>query len=234
MQYIAFEQTAVNKGRGIAVPRVWLLALSTRVIRPLFKDSQKLSESPVWSADGRYLAVYSASENGILIEDMQGGAERFIGAPQLVPFDFSPDGRWLCFPKLTPQGMRHAIVVDLTSPALVQHDITPQDAIGEYEQALWQPDSSLLLVQLALVADKTRTQSVWRLTLDDQPPTRLFTTHDFAIYNLTANGGAWLFERYTTDAISASQGVWLYQLADQHTAVIDSTGFDARWFLAQR
>jgi hypothetical protein len=122
----------------------------------------------------------------------------------------------------------------LTSPPLVQHNVTPQGASGEYEQTLWQPDGSLLLLQSIAATDKTRTYSAWRLTFDDKPPTLLLTTHDFALYNLSAHGGDLLFERYTNEAINMPQGLWIYQLADHETFLIDSAGFNAQWVLAQR
>ncbi len=178
---LALEHVALNNGSalGPSASRVWLLDMSSGpasgTVKPLFDDPQIVSNGPRWSPDGKRLAVYNLDVGGIVIHDFTANKDTVIKTTNGEVGQFSPDGRWMIFPKTVsePDGgsLTHQVVVDLKSPYLVQSDLVPDSDLGDYREAIWMPDGKAVVVtRPSAGAELTGVPQVRRSKLQPEQP----------------------------------------------------------------
>jgi serine/threonine-protein kinase len=105
-------------GRRIAVEiesQTWLYDVANDTLARLVLESA-VNDSPVWTPDGRHVAVRASADPGMGIAwqlaDGSGMLERLAAVPG-VPQDFSPDGQLLAFQQVNPKTRRDIWILPL-------------------------------------------------------------------------------------------------------------------------
>jgi Tol biopolymer transport system component len=235
---IAFERVDLNTGTGMApgAPRVWILDLATNSARPLFADSQQLGYLPRWSPDSTRIAVYNVNAGGVVVHDFASNKDKTIQTVQGEVGSFSPDGRWLYFPKVVAlkdqNYVTHLVLVDVSSDLYAQHDLIPDDDASSDVEAEWLPDSSGLIVARrpagSTGADSPQLYTVEIATRRSRP---LSIAPDYSQSNLTISpaGDVLLLQRFPLGKPGARPQVWTLKLATGELKLVAENGFVPRW-----
>ena len=235
---IAFERVDLNSGTGMSAgaPRVWVYDLPTNTARPLFSDNQRVGYMPRWSPDGTKLAVVNGADGQIILHDYPTNSDTTIPSLQGEFGAFSPDGRWLYFPKVVAVGdggyVTHLVLVDLTSNLNVQHDLVPDSDPSDDVEAAWLPDSKHLVVARrtgsSAGVDNPQLFSVDAMTGAATP---LVVDPAYSQSNLSVDptGSTLLFQRFPLSKPGARPEIWIYRLATHQLEQIAANGASPRW-----
>lgn len=236
---IAFERADLNSGTGTegGLARVWLFDVAMNEAHPLFRDNQQLGVSPHWSPDSTRLAIYNAAVAGIEIHDFTNGKDTIIPAEDGEVGEFSPDGRWLSFPKIVQIGEKfviHLALLDLSSAQPTQRDLVPDsDAYNDVEGA-WRSDSRSLIVarhQPYEGGSQPPQPQLYDIEIATGKMTPLVTDKNYknTRISLSPIGDRIVFERFASDKPDAQTEIWLYQLDTKSLTLLATNGFDPRW-----
>lgn len=237
-QIIAFERADLNRDTGVgpSVPRVWLLDTTNRSVRPLFNDSQRLGYSPRWSPDGNVLAFYDANAGGIVLYDLRTQKDRIITTPQGEVGHFSPDGRYIYFPKIVqlPDGRyaAHFVLVDVTSDLLVQRDLIPDTDPSNDVEVAWRADSKALFV-VRRPPDSTTLQGaqIYELEIETGTARVLVNEPKYSHGQLqpSPDGKTLAFQRFALGQPGARPEIWTLDLATGELKQIIQNATSPRW-----
>ncbi len=238
---VAFERTDLNIGTGMppGVPRVWILELATNTARPLFTDSQKLGYTPRWTPDGSQIAVYDTNAGGIVLYDFATNTSRTITTPQGEVGQFSPDGRWIFFPKIVqlPSKIYAAriVLVDLKSERLTQTDLVPLDDPSYDVEATWSADSKALVVARRVVNPENvqtlQGAQIYSVDLGTGAAKALVVdpTYSHADLHVSPSGNSVLFQRIKLGEPGARLEIWTYNLKTGALKQLARNGTLPRW-----
>lgn len=168
---IAYERTPTADPGHM---QIWLLNTAEATTAPLLDDFAITGRLPHWSPDGRWLAFYSDSENGIILFNMATGEWHILPTLHGAVGTFSPASDRYVYPDLvlTFDGFyAHMKVADLTTRVVTPlaepdripieaalpaeddehagHDHPPlpeTTAIFEDERALWWPNGESFVI----------------------------------------------------------------------------------------
>ncbi|MEP7287711.1 MAG: Ig-like domain-containing protein [Chloroflexota bacterium] len=235
---VAFERSDLNVGTGVApgVPRVWVLDLASSTAKPLFTDNQQLGYAPRWSPDGSKLAVFNNNAGGISVHDFASGNDLTIATVQGEVGQFSPDGKWLFFPKVIEGSaggyVTHFVLVDLSSPYLVQTDLVPDSDPADDKEASWFPDSKHLVVaRVSGGSQGLAAPQVFSVEVGTGKATPLIEDQSYSQSNLTISpsGDVLLLQRVPLSKPGARTELWTYSFASHELKQIVQNGTFARW-----
>ncbi len=243
---IAFERVDLNTGTGMApgAPRVWVLDIAANTARPLFSDNQQLGYMPRWSPDGSRLAVINSNAGGIVVHDFTTNKDKLIGTVSGEMGMFSPDGKWLYFPKVvsltTQRFVTHLVLVDVSADLYIQHDLIPDSDPNDDVEAAWLPDSKRLIVSRRSPTEKKTdntqptTISGSQLYLVDAAsgkaePLVVDPVYDHKNVTLAPSGDMALFLRFPLDKPGARPEVWTVNLTTKELKLIAANGAAPRW-----
>lgn len=235
---IAFERIDVNPtmNAGASPPRVWLFDLVQNVAAPLFRDNQQLSQMPRWSPDSTRLAVVSATAKGIIIHDFSTTKDKVIPTPEGEIGQFSPDGKWLSYPKIVSVSdggyAVHQILVDTTSDTLVQRELVPPTEPVSDGQAIWQADSQSLIIARQPATHKlTQGPQLYSLDLATGQATLLLAEDTYSLINISLNpaGDTLVFLRTALDTTPVHPELWTYNLHTHELKRITQNVAFPRW-----
>ena len=216
---LAFDRIDLNAnvGTGPGAPRVWLYDLETRTAHPLFSDSQRLGQAAHWSPDGSRLAMYSASEGGLIIHVFTTNQDTTIPNVdgQLGPF--SPDGQWLYYSRIVVQdegtAALHLVLLDLSKSPYTPHNLeVDTEAVSDIE-AVWRADSKGLILARQIPARQlTEGAKVYNVELTSGAAALLILDDGMAQSNLALSpaGDLLLFQRLKEGDSTARPEIWLY------------------------
>lgn len=235
---LAFERADLNRdvGVGPSVPRIWLLDVAANTIRPLFADSQRVGYGPRWSPDGNLLALYDANAGGIVLYDFRTNQERLIPTPQGEVGQFSPDGRWMFFPKIVqlPDGRyaAHFVLADVTTdPPTVRNLIPETDPSNDVEVA-WRADSKGLFV-IRRPADSTTLQGAQVYEMEIETGVAKALTNDPSYSNgqlqLSPDGKLLIFQRFALGRPGARPELWMLDLGTGTLRLVARNATSPRW-----
>jgi Tol biopolymer transport system component len=238
-QMLAFERVELNSGGGgvPGAPRIWLKNLANNSLRPLFSDSQRVGYSPQWSPDSQWLASYDANITGIVIVNLADGRERTIRALQGELGAFSPDGRWLTYPKIvdnreTGRSVAHITLVDLSTELAVESDLTPANDPNNDTEHLWLADSQgLILARRTPNPNQVMGAQLYKMLLSDRVaiPLVVDATYSNGRLALSPNGGQLAFQRIALGRQGARPEVWLYDLTTSELRLLAENAIAPQW-----
>lgn len=235
---VAYERSELNLGTGAGPgsPRIWLLDTTNGTTRQLFNDNQRLGYSPRWSPDGKILASYDANALAIVLYNFETGTEQAIRTPQGEVGHFSPDGRWLFFPKILEQAdgrfVAHYTLADLTSPNLVQRDLIPDDDPNNDVELAWMPDSKSLIVTRRPPTITTRQGAQLHLVnIETNESIPLVTDDEYSNGQVSVrpDGEVILFQRFALGRAGARPEVWIYHMQSGTKTLVAANATLPRW-----
>ncbi len=216
---IAFQRIDLNPvGTGPGAYRVWILDMITGTAQPLFKDTQQLGYMPRWSPDGLKLAVFNTNMGGISIHDFKTGQDAVIQSDQGELGQFSPDGKWIYFPRVVSvgndQSVVHLVLVDLASGLNVQHDLVPDNDLSDDVEAVWLPDSKSLIVARRLDPSGNSGPQLYQIEVESGKTTPLIVDPEYSQSNLRLSplGDVLLMQRFAQNQSGARPELWSYNL----------------------
>ena len=231
---LAFQRVDLDEkvGNGPGAARIWLFDLAENTAQPLFQDNQVIGYGPQWSPDGTRLAFYSPSAGGILIHNFADNHDLTIPAPDGEPGSFSPDGRWLSYPRgvtlANGNAAVHLMLIQLSGDSFAAHDLDrPDDPVNEVE-AVWRADSQgLIAARQPSLYTVTEGTSLFDVNLATGASTRLVPEdgNNQEHLALSPDGGALLFQRDTP----AFPQTWLYDLSSHELKRVMDDATSARW-----
>jgi Tol biopolymer transport system component len=233
----AFERIDMNTTVGTGAARTWIFDLAENVGRPLFKDTQQLGYMPRWSPDGKRIAVFSVSAGGILIHHFSTGKDHVIPAQQGELGSFSPDGRWLSFPKIVALGENqyavHMMLADLSSESYTVRPLIPDSEMVSDVEAGWRSDGQGLIVARQPPARKiAQGSALYSVDLATGVATLLIPDEGYEQSNLTMRDDLLVFQRVALSDVNARPEVWIYHLGTQEMRRIAHDGVFPRLFVA--
>jgi Tol biopolymer transport system component len=234
----AFQRVDVNASTmtGPGAARTWIFDLTSNEAYPLFRDNQQLGYMPRWSPDGRRIAVFSVSAGGIIVHDFASGKDNVIPDNQAELGTFSPDGRWLYFPKVAMMDEStagiHLVLVDLTAEPYTLHDLIPDSVPVSDVQAVWRSDSKALIVARQ-PANRALTQGPQLFIVDVASGAASLLPGDSAydITNLSVNGTSLLFQRMPLGEAAPRPETWVLNLSSGEKKLVGRDGTYPRWLL---
>ena len=237
---IAFERTELNVGTGMppGVPRIWLRDMVSGTVRPLFTDNQRIGYMARWSPDGTQLASYDGNRSGIVIFDITSGAERVILTPQGEVGYFSPDGRWITFPKIvqvpaTNQYVAHFVLVDLESEPGTQRDLLSDDDPNNDVEMTWAADSRGVIVARRTPGTTTtvRGAQLYHVDVETGEATPLAHDEDYShsLARTSPDGEMLVFQRFALGRQGARPEIWTYHMGSGALVRVAQNGTFPRW-----
>lgn len=240
---IAYERMDFNRdiNIGVSPTRVWLLDLTTDPAsnRPLFSDSQILGTQPVWSPDGRYLAVFDATGPGIIVYDRETDGTSLIPSNHGVVGTFSPDGRWLLFPDaiFAEGGSRtHMQIADLTTRQITP--LTERGALIDDERAAWNPDGGSIAVSRRYLDERyTAGRQLYLIDPESGEASPLLVDAGYyhGYFEWDPTGGQLLVQRFPQPENTLGAGgdvtpqVWALDVASGDLTLIAENAFLPQW-----
>jgi len=216
---VAYERAEFNPDVGIGpgAPRIWVLDLTNNSTRPLFSDNQRLGYTPRFSSDGEKLAMYDAGQGGIVVYDFKSDKDRFIETPQGEVGKFSPDSRWIFFPRIVQAEdgsyVSYFVLVDLNSDVNMQRDLVPDVKGASDVDATWMPDSSGLIVLRRMPGPErmTRGQQLFAMDLATGKSKALVTDDSYANGQMDMSANRQIVMRRTQLGKPGVQSeIWVY------------------------
>jgi Tol biopolymer transport system component len=235
---VAFEKVELNSGTGMppGAPRVWVYDVASNTAKPLFSDNQQLGFMPRWSPDGQRLAVFNVNAGGIVIHDFTSGQDSVIPTVGNEVGAFSPDGKWLYFPKVVSitnsQYATHLVLVDVSTQPYVQHDLIPDSDPSDDAEAAWLPDSKAMIVARRLPdVQGTAPTQLYAIDIASQKATPLVVDPTYSQSNISVNptGDTVLFQRFPLGKSGARPELWTFNLKTKALQMVAPNGSAPGW-----
>jgi Tol biopolymer transport system component len=235
---IAYQRQDFSAAVGEAsrATRVWVVDVSTAQSHLLFDDPQQLGADPLWSPDGRRIAIYDAAAGGIRVYDMQTGQETFLVSEPGDTGAFAPDGARLVYPFLVRGALgqefyTHLALADLSADTLVSLS-GEQDAPVEDAYAAWSPDGTrLILARRYLDGRYTAGKQIYLLDVASGAVTPLVVdtacTHAAPQWD---SSGRWIvYQRFALNDPNAQPEIWVFDTQTGQAQLLAENAFFPAW-----
>jgi dipeptidyl aminopeptidase/acylaminoacyl peptidase len=192
---IALDYTNLQNAALVSPSRIMLLDVTTRVMRPIFRDNQVVATHARWSPDGKWLAAARLDEGGIALQHVPDGKDFLIPTDREENGVFSPDSQSLLVRKRVALGegtsAQHLVVVDLSSEILARRDLVPDNAPVNDIEAAWRADSKSLVVvrRKPFSANTIQGSQLYLVEIATAQPTPLLTGDTFRQQSLQVSPG---------------------------------------------
>lgn len=235
---IAYQRQEFSAAPGDAAraTRAWVVDVSTAQSALLFPDVQLLGADPVWSPDGRRVAVYDARAGGIRVHDLLDGSVVVLTSEPGETGLFAPDGERLVYPVLVRGALgqefyAHLMLADLPAGTQVSLSGEP-DAPVDDGFAAWSPDGTRLVVARRYL-DERYTAGQQLYTLDvatgDAAPLLVDAAYTHAAPQWDATGRYVLYQRFALAEAGAQPEVWVLDTHTGEARMLAQNAFFPAW-----
>lgn len=235
---IAYQRQEFSAAPGDAAraTRAWVVDVSTAQSALLFPDAQLLGADPVWSPDGRRVAVYDARAGGIRVHDLLDGSVVVLTSEPGETGLFAPDGERLVYPVLVRGALgqefyAHLMLADLPAGTQVSLSGEP-DAPVDDGFAAWSPDGARLVVARRYL-DERYTAGKQLYTLDvatgDAAPLLVDAAYTHAAPQWDATGRYVLYQRFALAEADARPEVWVLDTDTGEARMLAQNAFFPAW-----
>lgn len=198
---------------GFQAGQVWTVMVTTGETAQLYQSEAAFGFNPNFSPDGKYLATYDTTHEGIRILDLGTSQESILPRVLLGSGDWSTDGSKLIFTDLVPAQNEPDVVIyllDLESKD-VQALFGDADTTTDFSQPRWSPDGSWLAVSLRPV-NTGASKALWLLSLDgsDQVLIADEPSATFSAYRWDPWGQRLAYQRLALGSSSSGSSIWLW------------------------
>lgn len=235
---IAFQRADLSLG-SVGISRVWVLDMQTRRVRPLFSDSQIIGFDPRWSPDGSKIGVFSQSYPGIAIYDFTADVIQVIDTTYGQIGDFSPDGRWMIFPKMVQVAEKvyatHFVLSDVTSSTLTQRDTVPSAQEMNDVEAVWLDAQTLIIARRPPFKPSSGGLSpgpqLYTLNIETGETMPLLVDESYINGNLrlSQTGRQLAFQRFALGKQGARPELWVLDLDTGNARQVANDAINPRW-----
>jgi Tol biopolymer transport system component len=218
---------------------VWLVDVGTAQSQLLFDDPQQLGADPLWSPDGRRIAIYDAAAGGIRVRDLQTGQETLLVSEPGDTGAFAPDGTRLVYPFLVRGALgqefyTHLALADLNADT--QASLSgEQDAPVEDAFAAWSPDGTRLALARRYLDERyTAGKQIYLLDVSSGAATPLIVdaacTHAAPQWDPS---GRWIvYQRFALNDPNAQPEIWVFDTQTGQTQLLAENAFFPAWLPA--
>jgi Tol biopolymer transport system component len=235
---IAFQRADLSFG-SVGISRVWLLDMQTRRVRPLFSDSQIIGFDPRWSPDGGKIGVFSQSYPGIAIYDFASDVIQVIDTSYGQNGDFSPDGRWMVFPKMVQIAEKvyatHFVLSDVTTSTLTQRDTVAATQEMNDVEAVWLDAQMLIIARRPPFKPSSGGLSpgpqLYMLNIETGDGTPLLVDEAYSNGNLrlSPTRKQLAFQRFALGKQGARPELWVLDLDTRDARQVANDAINPRW-----
>jgi Tol biopolymer transport system component/serine/threonine protein kinase len=174
----------------LGAAELWILDIATRAAERLDLPGRDLGVNlPVWSSDGRRMAITRLLENGLqsiwtATTDGSQAEELFPPASGLYASDFSPDGRSLLY-EARVGGTSQVFLFDLGSRKTRQ--LTSSS--GDKNNAAWSPDGRSIVFS----SNATGTTQLWKASSSGRDAVMLTSGYERMYHGFYSPDGRWIY-----------------------------------------
>lgn len=229
------QEFSVSSPEATYATRVWVVDIVTAQSR-LLADPQQPGSDPLWSPDGRRIAVYDAAAGGIRVHDLQTGDDVLLFSEPGETGAFAPDGARLVYPFLVRGALgqefyTHLALADLIAGTQVALSGN-QDAPVEDSYASWSPDGARLVVARRYLDERfTPGKQVYLLDVATGTVTPLVM--DAACTHASPQwdpSGRWIvYQRFALDTPEAQPEVWVLDTQTGQARLLAQNMFFPAW-----
>lgn len=239
---IAYERVEFNNdlaslGIGFSRSRIWVINLTSNpaTTTTLFRDTQILGMSPVWSSDGNRIALYDMTQPGVRIYDFSQDRHVIIPSTWGAAGSISPDGTLLALPAMQQDasGMNpHLRLINLDTDEV--RAITLPTGLASEEVAAWSPNGQFLAFSTRSTnRGTTQGDELYLLDVTTLQLRPLITEANYTIGAVLwdATGTNLLIQRSQVDTQETTSlpEVWLYNLSTSTLSHAVTNAFNAQW-----
>jgi Tol biopolymer transport system component len=195
-------------------PQTWVLNIESGESNALFPDQQASGSSPLWSPDGRRLAVVDGRSGGIRVYDMESGRYVLLESNQGLPGSWSADSKRLMFTNLQVSSAAlpfvSVYIMDFEAGEIVPAFGGELEAVN-YSQPAWSWDGGWIAVGLQAAVGGGSKQ-IWTMRLDGSDALEVTSdpAYTHAAYQWGPDGKALVYQRFslTTSFALPEVAVW--------------------------
>jgi TolB protein len=135
---------------------VWTVSVATGQAAALYQNSQILGYGPAWSPDGKRLAFFDGSAEGIRVLNIETGEEVVLPSWMGLVGAFSPDSQKMLFNdmKIVEEQVSSVLYLADFATAEVTAPLGENAPWSDYGVPAWSPDGAWLAVSLRDGTDK--------------------------------------------------------------------------------
>lgn len=217
---------------GYRPPQVWTVATATGETQQLYQTDNAYNQSPSFSPDGKKLATYDLTQNGIRLLDLETSQESLVPRNQPGTGDWSTDGRQILYTNASTAELEPFI--DLYILNLESQEIL--FAFGEattdtdFSQPRWTPDGEWIAVSLRPVNTNTN-KALWVIRLKDDfaIPITEEPSANFSAYQWNPWGTKLVYQRFELTSTGQKSSIWLWDLETRRNQLVVEGAIQPKW-----
>ncbi len=212
--WIAYARQAWDNDSGTRqASRIWTANSETGETRPLYQSEDAYGHSPAFSPDGRRLASFDLTQNGIRILDLETSQEAIIPTSLQDLGDWSSDGKYYLFTDLLPSVLEPEsalYIADLENESIQQ--VLGGDTEGTtFSRPRWSPDGDWIAVALR-PTNASINRALWVLKIDGSEAVSVEAdaAADFSSYRWDVWGKQLVYQKYRPGVPASPSSIWLW------------------------
>ncbi len=198
---------------GFQAGQVWTVMVATGETTQLYQSENAYGFNPNFSPDGKYLATYDTTHEGIRLLDLETSQESIVPRVLLGSGDWSADGSKLIFTDLVPAQNEPDVVIYLLDLETrdVQALFGERGTMTDFSQPRLSSAGDWLAVSLRPV-NTSVSKALWLLKLDgtDQILVAEEPSATFSAYKWDPWGERLVYQRLALGSSTAGSAIWLW------------------------